>query len=182
MTSAPIATDLVRDLYTVFNALQKSAHAVTDLTTLQRSWNSRYVREMLGLLMAAGLAVETEDQHGTTYESYTWEQAEGGPEAAFRAAFPGLPARKGTDTPKPASKPAKMPPSAPGATCKCGCGQPTSGGTYRPGHDARHVSQVVKAMVAAHWAKRAGLLAALPTDALRAKAQASYDRKAGGAK
>lgn len=27
--------------------------------------------------------------------------------------------------------------------CKCGCGEKTGGGLYRPGHDARHVSQLV---------------------------------------
>lgn len=27
--------------------------------------------------------------------------------------------------------------------CKCGCGEKTGGGLYRPGHDARHVSALV---------------------------------------
>jgi len=29
--------------------------------------------------------------------------------------------------------------------CKCGCGEMTKGGTYRPGHDAKHMSAVLKA-------------------------------------
>lgn len=28
--------------------------------------------------------------------------------------------------------------------CTCGCGETTGGGLYRPGHDARHVSQLVR--------------------------------------
>lgn len=28
--------------------------------------------------------------------------------------------------------------------CTCGCGETTGGGLYRPGHDARHVSNLVK--------------------------------------
>jgi hypothetical protein len=28
--------------------------------------------------------------------------------------------------------------------CTCGCGETTGGGLYRPGHDARHVSRLVK--------------------------------------
>ena len=38
-----------------------------------------------------------------------------------------------------------------GAGCKCGCGAPTSGkkASYRPGHDARHVSRLVRAIKAA---------------------------------
>lgn len=31
--------------------------------------------------------------------------------------------------------------------CRCGCGERTGGGSYRPGHDARHVSQLKQAVV-----------------------------------
>lgn len=32
--------------------------------------------------------------------------------------------------------------------CTCGCGETTGGGLYRPGHDARHVSALAKAVKA----------------------------------
>jgi hypothetical protein len=51
-------------------------------------------------------------------------------------------------------------------TCLCGCGEPTAR-NYRPGHDARHVSQLVRE-VAAGLDKRAALKG-LPTEPLRAK-------------
>lgn len=28
--------------------------------------------------------------------------------------------------------------------CKCGCGEMTKGGTYKPGHDAKHLSAVLR--------------------------------------
>lgn len=81
-------------------------------------------------------------------------------------------------------------------TCRCGCGQEVAN-HYRPGHDARHVSQLVRDLFAgmatdetapddpeAYYAQVATHLAALPTEALRAKyvtatnnrAQKEYDR------
>jgi hypothetical protein len=53
--------------------------------------------------------------------------------------------------------------------CRCGCGEQVGrGARYRPGHDARHASQVGRAMIAA-GAEDPELLAALPSEALRAK-------------
>lgn len=61
-------------------------------------------------------------------------------------------------------------PSAAG--CRCGCGQQVGRrSTYRPGHDARHASQVGWAMIAA-GAEDPVLLAELSSDALRDKARA----------
>src|SRR4051812_38628717 len=58
------------------------------------------------------------------------------------------------------------------ADCRCGCGQQVGRGALsRPGHDARHASQVGRAMTAAGAADLV-LLAELPSEALRAKARA----------
>lgn len=62
--------------------------------------------------------------------------------------------------------------------CLCGCREPVGrGALYRPGHDARHASQVGRAMLAA-GAEDPALLAALPSGALRRKARAMLDRSA----
>jgi predicted RNase H-like nuclease len=64
------------------------------------------------------------------------------------------------------------------AGCRCGCGEQVGRrALYRPGHDARHVSQVGRAMMAA-GAEDPDLLAALPSEALRAKARAMLERSA----
>lgn len=54
-----------------------------------------------------------------------------------------------------AETPAKRSPSGGSATkrpCKCGCGEMTGGGMYRPGHDARHVSALTRAVKAGETA------------------------------
>jgi hypothetical protein len=62
--------------------------------------------------------------------------------------------------------------------CTCGCGQTVGqGALYRPGHDARHASQVGRALIAAGTPDPA-LLAELPSEALRGKAAAMLDRAA----
>src|SRR5215212_1459355 len=62
------------------------------------------------------------------------------------------------------------------AGCRCGCGEQVGrGALYRPGHDARHASQVGRAMMAA-GAEDPVLLAELPSEALRAKARGMLDR------
>lgn len=73
-------------------------------------------------------------------------------------------------------------------TCKCGCGQrTTSGSTYRPGHDAKHVSMLIKTLwdldafrgndapAAAITTQTA--LATLPSSALKTKFMAALTRK-----
>lgn len=73
--------------------------------------------------------------------------------------------------PSAGARPMEMPPV--GQRCLCGCGSATSGGRvlYRPGHDARHASQVAQSIRSAPG-EREQLLGALPSVALRAKAQA----------
>lgn len=52
-------------------------------------------------------------------------------------------------------------------TCLCGCGE-TAPRNYRPGHDARHVSQLARAVREGTLDKRAATRA-LPTEPLRQK-------------
>lgn len=68
--------------------------------------------------------------------------------------------------------------------CTCRCGTPTYG-RYAPGHDARHVSQLVR-MIIEQWGttpwdvgqKWQGALAVLETPALQAKFRLAMKRKA----
>jgi hypothetical protein len=59
--------------------------------------------------------------------------------------------------------------------CGCGCGNPVVRKTsnYAPGHDARHASLVAREVVESG---NHGLLTALPTTALQAKATAMVER------
>lgn len=61
--------------------------------------------------------------------------------------------------------------------CQCGCGEAITRLTalYRPGHDARHASAVGRALISAGHPDQA-LLDALPSPALRAKAEAMLTR------
>ncbi|TXK18443.1 hypothetical protein [Homoserinibacter sp. GY 40078] len=52
-------------------------------------------------------------------------------------------------------------------TCKCGCGEQVKR-DYRPGHDARHVSQLTRAVREGAIEKRVALRL-LPTESLREK-------------
>lgn len=96
---------------------------------------------------------------------------------ASRTPAPAAPKAPTAKAPKaPAAKSTKASP------CKCGCAEQTirPEAMYRPGHDARHAGAVGKAILAGGDAK--ALLATLPTERLREKAQgmvqASADRKA----
>lgn len=62
--------------------------------------------------------------------------------------------------------------------CRCGCEKTTSGDRtlYRPGHDARHASQIARAILA-DPGQRDVLLGALPSAALREKAASMVTRR-----
>lgn len=173
-----------RDLFTLFKwSLGRGPFTASDAKTVQRPWNVRYARELIGVLVRMDLISETSDVDGDAFEADHWDTLEDA-EAAFRSVFPHLPARKDPGTVSRNGRPPAESPAGlrKGRLCACGCGEHPSGGAYRPGHDARHVSKVVKEMVTAtgsgRKAEQAQALATLPTEALRAKAQASYDRKA----
>lgn len=60
--------------------------------------------------------------------------------------------------------------------CHCGCGEQIGPkATYRPGHDARHAGMVARD-IAADPKQEKTLLLALPSPALRAKAQRAAAR------
>ncbi|MGW9168705.1 hypothetical protein [Agromyces sp. NPDC055658] len=62
------------------------------------------------------------------------------------------------------------------AECLCGCGGTVSTkANYKPGHDARHAGTVARAIVENPKQAKA-LLATLPSDALRAKAERAVAR------
>ncbi len=65
-------------------------------------------------------------------------------------------------------------------SCSCGCGQNVASTTarYRPGHDARHAAAVGRALIAAGHLDSA-LLDALPSPALRAKAEGMWAKRRG---
>lgn len=184
-TTSP-APETRNDLLDLFRwSLGRGPFHASDAARLRRSWNVRYARELLGLLVQEGLLIETTDADGAdAVEACYWDTqdlARGAFEGSFgqaagRPVSPEVPRR-------PVKAARQRPVSLPGGKqlreCGCGCGQRTSGGTYLPGHDAKHVSKTVAAMVDATNPKvREGLVAALPTEALRAKARASFARRA----
>jgi hypothetical protein len=80
------------------------------------------------------------------------------------------PAKTATSTKRAARPPSpakavKAPPAT--HPCACGCGA-LSKGSYRPGHDARHVSQLVARVVAGDLTEMAAVKQ-LKSDALRSK-------------
>lgn len=135
--------------------------------------NSRYARELLGVLIkhnfVESVEVEGETMYQTTnpgtYDSFTEDEAL----AAFDEWVATLPGQ-------PTSKPAKAAkPKPEGTACYCGCGE-TAGSKsfYRPGHDARHAGQIGR-QIAENYATpgfdRRELLAELPSEKLVAKAE-----------
>lgn len=73
--------------------------------------------------------------------------------------------KEGTKTP---STPRPVRPKAEARQCLDGCGETTGGGTYKPGHDSRHVKALVAAVRAGGLTQGAAL-EQLPSEALRAK-------------
>lgn len=148
--------------------------------------NTRYARELLGILFNAGLLVLTEDNLGG---NQMWQVTQGGStfdRAEAEAMIDAWIAANTNSRPAPAkgsadrsSKPVH-PATHP---CLCGCGVLVGrNSNYRPGHDARHVSQVVAAVLAKpkmSAAQHKRLITALPTLALQVKAENAIDRKVG---
>lgn len=154
--------------------------------------NSRYAREMLGVLTNAGLLVRDENEDGLdvwqvaipgTYDDNSREEAE--------VVIDEWLSKHTAPIEKPA-KPAKdkksSPKSAPNTKdegyhpCYCGCGDNVPAKSfYRPGHDARHAGAVGRAIAVVLLEKgehQPGsdreveeLMSALPSDRLVAKAK-----------
>lgn len=143
--------------------------------------NSRYGRELLGILVNAGLVVDDRVNGGeyvwqcaATYDSVTREEAE-----ATIDAFLAGPTEEEPEPALESNHPRNRKPD-----CRCGCKAAVNNrnSTYLPGHDARHAGNVGRAMIA----RRVGspneavsdLLEQLPTAALRDKAWAMVTKAA----
>ena len=78
--------------------------------------------------------------------------------------------------PKPASDQGGARSARPTVECRCGCGA-TVTKRYRMGHDARHVTQLAKAVLAGQIQRRSAT-AKLDSDALKAKLARQLDNAA----
>lgn len=174
---------LIKDAYLyTFDAF---AISPTDLVTAEIANNARHARELLAVLTEADLVAVTdvngEDQAWQTvptYDEVTREQAEATIDE-FLAKYDTPTAtptkeKKMTSTATTTAKPAK---AIEFKSCLCGCGEnvpPKS--NFRPGHDARMAGNLAK-----EWVTLGGIddemLQTLPTEALRDKAMAIYDRR-----
>lgn len=134
--------------------------------------NSKYARQLLADLVDKGLVTISEgDDEGDVWQtlpSYdTMDENEA--REKFDAAYPVTATHTSRNPDLKGSR------TAVGDPCLCGCGEATGKSNYRPGHDARHAGQVGRD-IAVNYAlgkiyDRRDLLAALPSDALKAKAE-----------
>lgn len=120
--------------------------------------NTRYARELFGVLTNHDLAAEIDDEDGVVWIAVATNDE-------YHAVFPKTDAK-----PKPAKRAntASLATDAnPDRKCLCRCGEPVGKrSNYRPGHDARHAGHVGRAL-----ADGVDLLDKLPTEALRNKAR-----------
>lgn len=175
------ATALRATYLHVFDSFATDPVSVAD--QVKEVGNARHAREVLGVLVNAGLVIQDQVNGGEDVwqaaETYDMVErsvaektidswlAEQGVEKPTPAQEVKVPMRKNTK-PKADPNPADLP------LCKCGCGSPCSRkSNYRPGHDARHAGNVARAIAAS---EDYTLLNDLPTDALRDKASAMAER------
>lgn len=141
---------------------------------------SRFARELIGTLANSNLLGENEVEGETLWQtSFSVDDTEREEVEAFIDEFLGLkkakPAKKATATSgKSTAKHEGYHP------CGCGCEENVPAkSNYRPGHDARHAGQVGRE-IAVNYATpgfdRRELLAALPSDALKDKAEAIAEK------
>lgn len=146
---------------------------------LEEVGNSRYARELLGILIQAGLVaqerIDGEDVWQCVQTKDQIDRAEA--DKIFVAAFKdtkiddagkergGVVAQRSrVDTPTRATH------TSPDGKCRCGCDAevgPRS--SYRPGHDARHASALAKKAIALEITRAEGLEALTHSEALQTK-------------
>lgn len=141
----------LRDAYLwAFDSFSIVPSDLVDLTSEGRNWNSRYAREILGVLTHAGLLTE-EDVNGEeivwqvanpgTYDNHERDEAEAVINAWLDEQDLASVAKpealtSSPSTPMNATLPAQ-------GKCYCGCGATLTGKShYKPGHDARHAGVV----------------------------------------
>lgn len=146
--------------------------------------NTRYARELLGVLVNAGLVAiseggEFDNEHDVwqpmqTHDEITRDEAESIIDTWLDSKIPNPTTKKGNAMSTSTTRTKKT--KNPTGKCLCGCGE-NSTSNYRPGHDARHAGQVARRLAEKITPKQAtDALAALPSEALRLKASAMADR------
>jgi hypothetical protein len=178
------ARDDLREVYLL--AFDQFAITPTDVTiyTTDRI-NSRYARELLGVLVHEGL-LAVSDVNGEedvwqvsnpgTHDEATLEEATAVIDEFLNKTMPNS---APTATPTNGSQPKATQPKNPTGKCLCTCGENVAKSNYRPGHDARHAGNVARDIVANFNTKgydRREALAALPSDKLRIKAEDMAER------
>lgn len=167
-------TDQIEDLRNAYLFIADREQTLPSDVSDKFGHNMRYSRELIGALMEKKLVVL---DTSTDLDFYSAGKITGNPLQTFDKVVkvPNSPAA-GTDPKvKPAKKAAAKPATKEYHPCGCGCGEnvpPKS--SYRPGHDARHAGAVgreIAARVAEKGFDRRTLLAALPSDKLKAKAE-----------
>lgn len=182
-TKADIAANTAKDLrHTYLYTFDTFATNATELS-LEFGENTRYARELLGVLANANLIGEDIDGDGNavwqvinpgTYDNHTRDEAEAVIDEWLTANLPRAEAKKVV---KSGTKSATSSVSAEGTPCLCGCGEATGKkSNYRPGHDARHAGNVGRALVNEDSDDViTAALAVLPSELLREKAMRVRD-------
>lgn len=184
-TGEQIQKHLADDLRKVYlQAYDDFAIDPGDVTTQHPDINSRYARELLGVLTNANM-LSIQDVNGEqdvwqvatpgTLDSHTREEAEAAIDAWLKQHDLNIAlAQPSKSTPKK-EKSVSESASPEFKHCLCGCGANVPSKTnYRPGHDARHAGQIGREIAANYTVDgfdRRTLLDALPTDALKRKAE-----------
>ena len=101
-----------------------------ELLAYNKPLNSSITKRTLNSLVKKGWA--------TLDASNYWISAAGREAVGIKSEFERPAKPKVERKPRAAAAPKKAP-----QECRCGCGEMTGGGNYRPGHDARHAGQVV---------------------------------------
>ena len=105
--------------------------AALELLAYNKPLSSSITKRTLNSLVKKGWASQ---DNGSTY----WITAAGREAVGIKSEFE-RPAKEKKAPRERAPKKVKTP-----IECRCGCGEMTGGGNYRPGHDARHAGQIVK--------------------------------------
>jgi hypothetical protein len=150
-------TQLLREVFlTTFDAF---AVDVSDIAQIPGVTNTRHARELLGVLVNKALVTEEEINNDgipvwqafETYDFITRDEAAAKFDAAFANPTQEVTTVNTNDTLDGATEFHTTPK---GGHCLCGCGvQANAGRIYKPGHDARHVSKLVKATLAGQITK-----------------------------
>lgn len=140
--------------------------------------NTRYARELVGVLHYQGFLDENEEGEFEISLAQTEEEFAEFLDNNTPSEESQVPTAT-TSTPK-STKPKPVSKSGSVTDCLCRCGDKVAGkANYKPGHDARHAGQVAREIASNYSTKgfdRKKILATLPSDKLKVKAEAIADR------